>query len=126
MNKSSVFVFVLTGVVFISLRTSALGEIKKPQRINIEAANISTDESVKYDYPIVYVRSPRWVEDRGNKRPARWAEFGHPFAVTPNSDLVLLHPDGSEDVLVQGGKGSVTDPMVSFDGQWVYYAKFHD
>ncbi len=42
------------------------------------------------------------------------------------ADLMLLHPDGKEEVLVVGGKGSVTDPMVSFDGQWVYYALFHD
>src|SRR5581483_5445967 len=28
--------------------------------------------------------------------------------------------------LVKGGPGSVTDPMVSFDGAWVYYVLFHD
>ena len=67
------------------------------------------------------MRSPRWVEDRGNKRPARWAEFGHPFAVTPNSDLVLLHPDGAEELLVAGGEGAIQDPYVSFDGEWIYY-----
>ncbi len=40
-------------------------------------------------------------------------------------DVMLLRPDGSEEVLVRGGEGSVTDPFVSFDGQWVYYALFH-
>ncbi len=44
----------------------------------------------------------------------------------PGADLVLLHPDGKEEVLVEGGDGSVADPMVSFDGEWVYYAKFHN
>jgi hypothetical protein len=39
---------------------------------------------------------------------------------------MLLHPDGSEEVLVRGGAGSVTDPMVSFDGEWVYYSLLHD
>jgi hypothetical protein len=39
----------------------------------------------------------------------------------PGADLMLLHPDGSEELLVEGGDGSITDPMVSFDGQWVYY-----
>ena len=44
----------------------------------------------------------------------------------PGADLMLLHPDGTEEVLVGGGQGSVTDPMVSFDGEWVYYSLFHD
>ena len=34
----------------------------------------------------------------------------------PGADLMLLHPDGSEEVLVAGGNGAVTDPFVSFDG----------
>ena len=44
----------------------------------------------------------------------------------PGGDLMLLHPDGKEEVLVEGGKGSVTDPYVSFDGEWVYYSHFDD
>ncbi len=39
---------------------------------------------------------------------------------------MLLHPDGSEEVLVAGGNGAVTDPFVSFDAQWVYYSYFPD
>jgi hypothetical protein len=42
------------------------------------------------------------------------------------ADLMLLHPNGKEEVLVSGGAGSVTDPMVSFDGAWVYYSLLHD
>jgi hypothetical protein len=34
----------------------------------------------------------------------------------PGADLMLLHPDGREELLVAGGDGSITDPMVSFDG----------
>jgi len=34
---------------------------------------------------------------------------------------MLLHPDGSEELLAAGGDGSITDPMVSFDGQGVFY-----
>lgn len=34
----------------------------------------------------------------------------------PGADLMLLHLDGSEELLVDGGDGSVTDPVVSFDG----------
>ena len=29
-------------------------------------------------------------------------------------------------MLVEGGHGAVVDPMVSYDGQWIYYSKFHD
>ncbi len=39
---------------------------------------------------------------------------------------MLLMPDGKEEVLVAGGKGSVTDPVVSLDGEWVYYSHIHD
>ena len=49
-----------------------------------------------------------------------------PFNLRASTDLMLLHPDGSEEVLVAGGKGAIADPYVSFDAQWVYYAYFHD
>src|SRR5262249_24997792 len=39
--------------------------------------------------------------------------------------LMLLRPDGSEEVLVEGGEGSVADPYVSFDAEWIYYAHFY-
>ena len=39
---------------------------------------------------------------------------------------MLLHPNGTEELLVAGGNGAVTDPFVSFDAQWVYYARFYD
>ena len=39
---------------------------------------------------------------------------------------MLLHPDGSEEVLVDGGNGSVTDPFLSFDARYVYYSRFPD
>lgn len=44
----------------------------------------------------------------------------------PGADLMLLHPDGSEEVLVDGGKGSVTDPVISFDGESVCYSYLYD
>ncbi len=47
-------------------------------------------------------------------------------SIDPGADLMLLHPDGSEEVLVAGGNGAVTDPFVSFDAQWVYYSYFPD
>lgn len=93
--------------------------------MDIDPAPITNDDSIQYDYDIVYVRSPRWVQDGERKRPARWAEFAHIFNVTPGSDLVLLHPDGSEEILVEGGEGAIQDPYVSFDGEWVFFTRFH-
>src|SRR5262249_40943960 len=83
---------------------------------------ISTDKSVKYDYDIVYVRGPRSGDSTGTV----WADVESPTTLSPGADLVLLHPDGSETVLFEGGKGAVTDPAVSFDGEWIYFAYFHD
>src|SRR5262249_2048228 len=73
-------------------------------------------------YDIVYVRQPRY----GDNNNTTWPEVAHPPKLEPGADLMLLHPDGSEEVLVTGGAGSVTDPFVSFDAQWVYYSYFYD
>jgi len=74
------------------------------------------------DYDIVYVRQARF----GDNNNATWPEVFHPAALDPGADLMLLHPNGSEEVLVAGGNGGVTDPFVSFDAQWVYYSYFSD
>src|SRR6516225_10133129 len=102
------------------------GQAAKPARkaaFNITIPKISTDRTIKYDYDIVYVRTPR----KGNApHSSRWPDASLPLNVDAGGDLMLLHPDGSEERLVAGGKGSVTDPSVSFDGEWVYYARFED
>jgi hypothetical protein len=73
-------------------------------------------------YDIVYVRAPRDAA-----RPGQFAEVFRPFSMEPNSDLVLLHPDGREEVLVDApANGAVADPFVSFDAQWVFYSLFPD
>src|SRR6266849_3902551 len=59
------------------------------------------------NYDIVYVRAPRY----GDTRQSRWPEIFRPAALDPGADLMLLHPDGSEEVLVGGGLGSVSDPF---------------
>jgi hypothetical protein len=47
----------------------------------------------------------------------------HPTLGEPGSDLVVIYPDGREEVLVDAGdSGMVLDPSPSLDGQWVYYA----
>lgn len=81
---------------------------------------ITGDPTVKYDFDIVYVRLPR-----PGKFPFFWAEVSAPHAVPVGGDLMLLHPDGSEELLVAAGAGgSIQDPAPSFDAQWVYYAHF--
>jgi hypothetical protein len=86
---------------------------------------LASDPSVKIDYDIVYVRAPRYVTKNGKQKPSAWPEIAHPTNIDAGYDLVLLRPDGTEEVLVEGGEGSVADPYVSFDGESVYYAYFY-
>lgn len=74
------------------------------------------------DYDVVYVRQPRY----GDTTNTTWPEVAHPASLEPGADLMLVHPDGSEELLVAGGNGAVTDPFVSFDGRFVYYSVFPD
>ena len=66
----------------------------------IAATNVS--------YDIVYVRQPRF----GDNTNTIWPEVFHPARLDPGADLMLLHPDGSEELLVAGGSGGVTDPFI--------------
>ena len=92
------------------------------QTLNVKVPHISTDKSIRYDYDIVYVRAQR-AGDEIHKR--YYTDFSQPVTMEPGADLMLLHPDGKEELLVKGGDGSITDPMVSFDGQWVYYSHIY-
>jgi hypothetical protein len=74
------------------------------------------------NYDILYVRQPR----HGDTENTIWPEVFHPARLDAGADLVLLRPDGSSEVLVAGGNGGVTDPFISFDGQWCYYTLFPD
>ncbi len=95
-----------------------------PDPINVHPKPIHEDPDVKYDYDIVYIRAHR-AGDHVQKE--FYAEIARPVFLQPGADLMLLHPDGSEEVLVAGGeKGAVQDPVISFDGQWVYYSVLHD
>jgi hypothetical protein len=91
--------------------------------INVSVPPIASDKSVRYDYDIVYVRAPR-AGDKVHKR--FYTDFSQPVTMEPGADLMLLHPDGGEELLVAGGDGSITDPMVSFDGLWVYFVRLYD
>ena len=69
------------------------------------AATAPSAAAVSYD--IVYVRQPRF----GDNTNTTWPEVAHPASIDPGADLMLLHPDGSEELLVAGGVGAVTDPV---------------
>ena len=88
--------------------------------INVQAPHISTDKSE----PLTISISSTFARRARAIRPvALWTEIAHPAIMDASGDLMLLHPDGSEEVLVRGGDdGSVTDPFVSFDGEWVFYS----
>ncbi len=92
------------------------------QNLDNRPRPVASDPSVKLDYDIAYVRAPR----KGDAVGTNWTEISNPTFMDAGADLMLLHPDGSEELLVKGGKGSVTDPMVSLDGQWIYYSLLHD
>ena len=86
------------------------------KNLETHVPEISTDQSVTWDYDIVYVRAPR-AGDEVHKR--FYTDFSQPVTMQPGADLMLLHPDGSEELLVKGGNGSITDPIMSLDGDWV-------
>ncbi len=120
----------LLAVVIVTLLLGVLpagSQEKKEQLfldpIDVKVPPISTDKTVKYDYDIVYVRALR-AGDKVHKR--FFTDFSSPVTLEPGADLMLLHPDGSEELLVKGGDGSVTDPVVSLDGKSVYYTLIHN
>src|SRR6266446_1845856 len=112
----------LLAILFLPVLTATVavpgekGKYSAP--LSISPPHVTTDKEVKYDYDIVYVRAPR----KGDGR-SKWAEVGDPRSMEPGADLMLLHPDGKEEVLVPVKEHeSIADPFVSFDGHWVYYA----
>src|SRR6516164_8345840 len=121
------FARILTVSVIVTVFTAAFAAEKPfpPEKIDPVPKPLASDPSVKVDYDIVYVRAPRFVMRDGKQRPSAWPEIGHPTNINAGYDLMLLHPDGSEEVLVAGGEGSIADPFVSFDAEWVYYAHFY-
>lgn len=75
-------------------------------------------------YDIVYIRSPR---PGGDNAWPTMPDIQRPLAMEPGSDLMLLHPNGAEEVLYSAGAdGAAMDPTVSFDGQWVYFSFMPD
>ena len=122
-TKSIVFVMFMLGIATSAVAQDQPREELYPDPINVAVPSITTDKSVTYDYDIAYIRAPR-AGDKVHKR--YFTDFSSPVTMEPGADLMLLHPDGSEELLVAGGEGSVTDPVVSLDGQWIYYTLLHN
>ena len=91
--------------------------------INVSPPAVATDPTVKMDYDIAYIRARR-AGDKVHKR--FFTDFSSPVTMEPGADLMLLHPDGKEEVLAEGGRGSITDPIVSFDGKWIYFTRIYN
>lgn len=87
-----------------------------------ESVSAQTPLPAEITYDIVYVRAPRYGDDVITKMP----EIKDPISVEAGTDLMLLHPNGTEEILMAGENGAILDPKVSFDGEWVFYAKIHD
>jgi hypothetical protein len=114
--------FLLTTLLAAAVPAVGAGPDRKVRVLDVKPPLIATDKSVRYDYDIVYVRAPR----RGDDKQIAWTEVFSPLRAEPGSDLMLLHSDGREELLVEGGDDAITDPFVSFDGQSVYYARIHN
>jgi hypothetical protein len=123
MRLSRLVSLLAAGLVAAPAAAQRANEPKYLDPIETKVPHVSTDPDVKIDYDIAYVRAKR-SGDTVHKR--FFTDFSQPVTMEPGADLMLLHPDGTEERLVEGGDGSVTDPVVSFDGQWVYYSLIHN
>src|SRR6266487_3062228 len=95
--------FIAAVAVAAAIGLVATAQEKKPEArfldpINVEVPHVSTDKDVRLDYDIVYVRAPR-AGDRVHKR--FFTDFSSPVTMEPGADLMLIHPDGSEELLVK-------------------------
>lgn len=117
--------WLMGGLLLVGANAFAQQDLNDPayrDPLKVHTPSIGSDKKVKWDYDIAYVRVPR----EGGKKHPKYAEVFHPTAMDVGGDLMLLHPDGTEEMLVEGGAGSVIDPYVSFDGKWIYYAKLEN
>ena len=77
---------------------SADREPRFPDQLDVSVPHVSTDPSIRIDYDIVYVRAGR-SGDKIHKR--YYTDFSQPVTMEPGADLMLLRPDGTEEVLVE-------------------------
>ncbi len=63
-------------IVFVSI---APGQGAKGPRLDVHPKPIASAKDVKYDYDIVYVRAPRY----GDEKPIAWSEVFAPLRAEP-------------------------------------------
>ncbi len=79
--------------------------------------------STTLNYDLVYVRYP--IVDTAKRNHQKYVSIPQgerAYPIAPGADLMLLHADGSERILVDCDKCSVMDPFISYDGKTVYYS----
>src|SRR5262245_55331355 len=94
-TKCAGAVLVLGAAVLLT-GPSLVGHDGPPKRpLRVDPQPIASDQSVRYDYDIVYVRAPRTLKDQGGwERLAMvWPDASEPFNLRASTDLILLHPD---------------------------------
>jgi uncharacterized protein (TIGR03437 family) len=100
----------------------ALAEQSAPV-LRTPGATVSAQALPPLDYDIVYVRAPRF----GDFANTIWPEVTTPLLTEPGADLMLLHPNGSEEVLfAAGANGAVIDPSVAYDAKSILFSYFPD
>ncbi len=126
----------------IVLFTSA-AMLVPPVRAQLEPApTFTTPQAVGIQYDIVACRMPLPSTLPADYRDWFPDVFNFSIFVGPGSDLVAIHPDGTETVLVSAGSvpiqsvpggvtrtsanASIVDPLVSFDAKSIYFALFED
>ena len=77
-------------------------------------SSLATAQTSQVNYDIVYVRQERF----GDQTFTWWPEVFHPARLDVGADLMLLHADGSEEVLVDGGIGGVKLPSKAVERDW--------
>lgn len=86
-----------------------------------QPASTAVQALSQIDYDIIYVRAPR----HGDNTNSFWPDAVTPLLPEPGADLMLLHPDGSEEILFSAGPdGAVVDPSVSYDARSVVFSYF--
>lgn len=123
MAKRTILLSMVSILLGSALAAANEADKRYPETLSTKIPHVETDKTVKYDYPIVYVRVPR---TGGDDKISKWAEISHPVSMDAGGDLMLLQPDGSEEVLVAGGEGSIVDPVVSHDGETIFYSHIHN
>lgn len=97
-------------------------------------SQVQADTVNSLPYDLVYVRAA-YNGATGNNNNTVWPDTVRPLVPDAGAQLVVLHTDGSREVLfpleqyrsqmdtplsTALSAGSVSDPNISFDAKWVY------